>query len=78
MTALLIGGILIGLIIAAVAALTYWARKTNELVHGLIAARQLTSKAQHEHEQKLFGLDRDVEALALREGLRRYGKGETK
>lgn len=74
----LVGGILIGMLICVLAATVHWARKTNELVHGLIAARQLTAKAQHEHETKLFGLDKDVEALAVREGLKRYGKGETK
>lgn len=72
--ALTIIALLVGALICFTAALVWFVRDNHKRVTGLTERDEALLKQMRDHDQKMYALNVDVDALATRQGITRYGR----
>lgn len=79
MTAAIIGGVLIGLLISCCALLVHEAKGTRERLSKLEKDSDALARQTATHSTALFAANIDIESLTVRQGIKRYqSKGDMK
>lgn len=72
----LIGGMFIGALVCVAGVLCHFAIQHHRAIGRIAANQDLQGNTLSAHEKARFEHDRDIDSLAQRQGIKRYGKGD--